>query len=73
MNGTEPTVIQKDILGHLGHIFSTHARKNGITSVKQKDLNKSVPTVPSVDTLKTGKNTITSTEKTPVTWRICDE
>ncbi len=45
-------VIQKDILGHLGHIHSTHARKSLNAPIKkindnfQEDLNKTVPNVP---------------------------
>lgn len=43
-------VIQKDILGHLGHITSTHARKNLEVPVcknnNQEDRGEHVPTVP---------------------------
>ncbi|MFH0796996.1 MAG: hypothetical protein V2A65_08080 [Candidatus Omnitrophota bacterium] len=64
-----PTVIQKDILGHLGHIESTHARKSLNIPVKkieddiQEDLNKSVPTVPEPETKSQNKVIFTSEEE----------
>ena len=54
---TDHKVIQKDILGHLGHIKSTHARKNlEIYQCRNEDNKQEecADTVPSVPTDTTG-------------------
>jgi hypothetical protein len=54
-SSTERTVLQKDILGHLGRMPSTHARKNfksyqGENEYNAKeDSNNTVPSVPEFD------------------------
>jgi len=53
------TVIQKDILGHLGHMYSTHAQKKRNNTVQdtddniQGDLKGPVPSVPQTETVLT--------------------
>ena len=64
-----PTVIQKDILGHLGHIHSTHARKNMNTPIKnidnnlREDLKETDPSVPEPDPERQSKVTFTPEEE----------
>ena len=64
-----PTVIQKDILGHLGHIYSTHARKNMNTPITntdnnlREDLKETDPNVPEPDPERQSKVTFTPEEE----------
>ncbi len=53
-------VIKSDILGHLGRVFITHARKeNNIDTIIQRDFKKGVPGVPSIEKeLKQASNDI---------------
>lgn len=64
-----PTVIQKDILGHLGHIYSTHARKNMNTPITnidnnlREDLKETDPSVPEPVPERQNKVTFTPKEE----------
>lgn len=62
-------VIQKDILGHLGHIQSTHARKNlenqlsGDIENAQNECANTDPSVPKGETETSNKNIFTPEEE----------
>lgn len=71
------TVIKKDIWGHLGHIESTHARKNLNAPIKkidnnlQEDLNKTVPNVPEPKTERQNKVIFTPDDYAAYASEIC--
>jgi hypothetical protein len=62
-------IIQKDILGHLGHIESTHARKNlenhlsGDIDNTQNDCHEADPSVPKLEPQSLNKNIFTPDEE----------